>query len=497
MAIWDVGLLAGQSNASGTPGAYQNPPSPATTAGMCWDYRDSGTTFVQISEPASTSGIYAANNGSCIPSFVNTFTARSERPIAIVRSARGGTALLAANDSGALGNGHWDTGGACFPNSVTRLLDAISKITAMGHTIGNVFVIWSQGGRDAQAGNDLELYEAANAALVSRWRTATGIPTLQMFMEELSSVQGGEGALADEIAQIRTAQNNACASTDGLHMAFNEGKDYVNRPGWMRAIDGIHYMQVGLNYMGTKMGTYAADHYEFGIPVDPPDVPSAERIRTSILAHRLRMTTPPPPPPPLPVEWMEAGTYEWLCPASVTAVKVEVWGAGGSGRGGVALGRGGMSGATGQYRVITSHPVTPGVTYTIVVGAGGNGGTYNTNDGTAGGNSNFGSGTIISIGGPKPAAAASIAPAPTGGTGGTLTAGIAGNASANSSGSDGAAGPSAPGSGGAGGAGGITGNILGKPGTAPGGAGGGGKGNTAGAHGGNGGSGGIRISEAV
>lgn len=498
----DIVHTAGQSNMQGTPGASiiePNPPSPTATAGLTWEYRSAGTNFLPIAEGASgfsTESTYRANNGSCIPSFVNTVVAASGRSIVVVRAAVGGTALLASNNGG---QGHWDVAGSGrFADSVTRLNDCIADVLALGHTIGKVFVIWSQGGRDAIGGNNLHLYQAANAALVQRWRTATGISDLQMFMEELSSVQGGEGSLAPNIATIRAAQNAACASTDGLHMAFNEGKDYVNRPGWMRNADGIHYMQVGLNYMGYQMGLFVNDHYGFSAPVDPPDpTPETPERKTSLIAHRLRFNGPLPT---LPVSWMAPGTYTWLCPFGVTSIKLEGWGYGGSGRGGVSLGRGGMSGGSGEYRVITTLAVTPGVTYTIVIPSGGVGSTYNTNDGTNGsGDMTFSDpgGVILRCkGGQKPASASAVGIGGTGGSGGTGTDGTAGNASVNTSGSDGAAGVAAPGGGGAGGAGGVTGDILGKPGSAPGGSGGGGKGNVAGANGGNGSAGGCKITAA-
>jgi len=67
----------------------------------------------------------------------------------------------------------------------------------------------------------------------------------------------------------------------------------------------------------------------------------------------------------------------WICPANVTSVQVEAWGAGGAGgsalrastaTAGNACGGGGAGGA---YAKVTSYPVTPGTTYYINIGAGG------------------------------------------------------------------------------------------------------------------------------
>ena len=69
------------------------------------------------------------------------------------------------------------------------------------------------------------------------------------------------------------------------------------------------------------------------------------------------------------------GTYTWVCPAGVTSVSAVVVGAGGSGE------FGGGGGALAYRNNIT---VTPGVSYTVIVGAVANG---NTN--TTGGTSSF------------------------------------------------------------------------------------------------------------
>lgn len=67
-----------------------------------------------------------------------------------------------------------------------------------------------------------------------------------------------------------------------------------------------------------------------------------------------------------------AGTYSWTCPAGVTSLQVECWGGGGAGGGAVrssanAYGGGGGGGAYAK----STLTVSPGVSYSIVVGAGG------------------------------------------------------------------------------------------------------------------------------
>ena len=63
----------------------------------------------------------------------------------------------------------------------------------------------------------------------------------------------------------------------------------------------------------------------------------------------------------------------WVCPANVTAVQVEAWGAGGAGGSAQRVGASGTvqyggGGAGGAYAKVTSYPVVPGSTYYINVG---------------------------------------------------------------------------------------------------------------------------------
>lgn len=144
-----------------------------------------------------------------------------------------------------------------------------------------------------------------------------------------------------------------------------------------------------------------------------------------------------------------AGTYTWTCPAGVTSVTVECWGGGGGGGFGRATnGAAGGGGGGGAYAssVIT---VTPGVSYTVVVGAGGSGGAANGTTGTAGLNSSFNTSSVIAVGGSFGAGVATN----TSGTGG------AGGAAASCTGittwSGGAGSNGVSGTGGAGGGGGA------------------------------------------
>ncbi len=67
-----------------------------------------------------------------------------------------------------------------------------------------------------------------------------------------------------------------------------------------------------------------------------------------------------------------AGTYSWVCPAGITAIEVECFGGGGGASSFDNTNLWSWSGGGGgAYAQGTSVPVTPGVAYTFVVGAGG------------------------------------------------------------------------------------------------------------------------------
>lgn len=187
--------------------------------------------------------------------------------------------------------------------------------------------------------------------------------------------------------------------------------------------------------------------------------------------------------PPGQQAYTTPGTYSWTAPAGVTSVCVVCVGAGSS-----ASGYFGTAGAGGALAWKNDISVTPGQSYTVVVGAGGVGGTGTGYAGAAGGQSSFSNGviTVIAGGGGKPAfqfGGTSTGGAPSGTYDGGGNGG--GCQGSYSSGSSAGASTTYYGSGG-GGAGGYTGNG-GLGGGSPGGGGASYANATAGAGGGGGG----------
>jgi hypothetical protein len=170
------------------------------------------------------------------------------------------------------------------------------------------------------------------------------------------------------------------------------------------------------------------------------------------------------------------GSESFIVPAGVTSITVSVWGAGGGGGGSDTNGSGG-SGGGGGGATTTTIAVTPGDTFTYIVGAGGTGGLSNATLAGNGGNSSFinvGLGINL-LGNGGTGGARNMGAAGTGGaaSGGTLNSpgqnGTIGNASGQVGGNSGVViGIFGPG-------GAATTNSTGNNGITPGGAGGGGE----------------------
>ncbi len=119
-------------------------------------------------------------------------------------------------------------------------------------------------------------------------------------------------------------------------------------------------------------------------------------------------------------QYASAGSFSWTVPAWVTSITVEAWGGGGAGGGQDQNSDGGGGGGGGAYsRSILA--VTPGATYTIVVGAGG--ASVAGGSGGDGGDSYFGNlGTLLAKGGKGGSPSTGTPPA--GGAGGAAAEGV-------------------------------------------------------------------------
>ena len=104
----------------------------------------------------------------------------------------------------------------------------------------------------------------------------------------------------------------------------------------------------------------------------------------------------------VPNTFTNVGTFTWTAPSNVTSVEYLI--VGGGGGGGAAYDTGSAGGGGGGLVLTGTISVTPGTSYSIVIGAGGNGGNATTDgtyrqeyNGEDGSSSSFS--TIIALGG--------------------------------------------------------------------------------------------------
>lgn len=479
MAVVDLWIAAGQSNMAGL-GDHTLTPSNDPTLALEFNYE--ANTLIPLVDPG-TSTAHDASTGCMLPAFIKVVTQSTGRRSVIVRTAVGGTSILAAN-AGVMGT--WATSGTLFANAITRAQAMIAKVAAAGHTIAGVNVLWHQGEQDCKSATTYADYKAAYIDLLSRFRTALSRPALKMYCMRIGSVAPAyEGLTGAYWETVRTAQVDACAETDGLEMAYLRCVDFFDLH-WMRS-DQAHYTQAGYNDMGTEVGTYAVSDMGF-TPVLDPEVP-ASISSSSAPAILLRaadqifsaMT------------WDTPGEYSYVVPPGLTTLKqVKVNGAGGGGGHSPSLNsKFGGGGGGGGYSSNPGLAVTPGETLTIKVGAAGSGGLVTGPvASTAGGETGVfrGATALVRVAGGGAGTAASGAASSPGGAAGdathgsSLTDGNAGSAGTTSGGT-GLGGAAVGEGGGAGGASKGTASGDGNAGSAYGGGGTGGK------NGGNGGSG--------
>jgi hypothetical protein len=137
--------------------------------------------------------------------------------------------------------------------------------------------------------------------------------------------------------------------------------------------------------------------------------------------------------------YTSSGSYSWTCPSGVTSVSVVCIGGGGGGNGGGNGVGGAGGGGGGGLGYKNNIPVTPGQSYTVVVGGGGagdywSGPPYSTDPADSGGDSYFIDATTVKGGGGGGGNGNSGA---AGGSGGTYVGDGGGNGYSGGTGSSG------------------------------------------------------------
>jgi gliding motility-associated-like protein len=154
---------------------------------------------------------------------------------------------------------------------------------------------------------------------------------------------------------------------------------FVSNDATIDGLDNQYVMTLetigGVSYYTTTVDFTDGQYFSFGV-----DIASLPRVNTGETST-----------------YSIPGTYSYTIPACVNTIIVETWGAGGGGGGNTTGSYGGGGGGGGAYSMSTLT-VTPGATYSIVVGSGGAGGaSVGNHHGAVGSDSRFttSTGTVL------------------------------------------------------------------------------------------------------
>ncbi|MDX1922973.1 MAG: sialate O-acetylesterase [Alphaproteobacteria bacterium] len=245
----DVFLIAGQSNAVGEGDSAQSPQVIPDKILQIYN-----GVITPANDPVGN-----AMTGSAWPAFGNEYYALSNRSIAFIPTAVGGTGMSPYAD---IGTGHWS--GYTVPSSHDLLGRSIEKTNAaMALLLANGYspsfkgILWCQGENEANnicfgAQLSKEDVEAMLAGVIQRYRKhLEGDWVFYIF-------KTGTDTRVDQNCQpiipndsgyriVHAAQESVARNVPGTKIIFSGAADFGPR-GMMK--DGIHYNQDGYNEMG-------------------------------------------------------------------------------------------------------------------------------------------------------------------------------------------------------------------------------------------------------
>jgi hypothetical protein len=244
---YDAFLIAGQSNAMGV-GNYATSTTP--TLGQGAEFLDCGClkALIDPTQHNMRGGANVSLSGSAWPSFANTYYSLTGRRACIIGSAFSGVGLI--ND-GAGPAGGWQPSGPLVSDAANKAdacLSYFQKVHSFSRLRG---VIWAGGEQDSNSAFTVASYKAALVSLRDRFRLATGVYNLPLYIISLD--KSPTPAIEAQWALIRQAQSEAAAENDGIKLVVPYG-DYYDAG----MTDGVHYNQTGLNTIGALAATNVA-----------------------------------------------------------------------------------------------------------------------------------------------------------------------------------------------------------------------------------------------
>ncbi|WP_407652173.1 sialate O-acetylesterase [Halomicrococcus gelatinilyticus] len=241
----DLFIVGGQSNAVGK-GNRSNSPNLSAETAIKIDPRASGDARLKpLRDPIRMLG-QKSSTGSAWPSFAKTYTTLTDRHVAIIGAAKGGTAQHADAD---LGYGNWDTGG--LTNAlIDRTGIALDALQDSGFRPQIQGVLWHQGERDAQAINNGKIsqedYLTALQTMVKTLQSRLG-SHMPFWLFQVGKPASDSNISATGFQKVASAQAQAANDDSEIYLASTRQQKYSNAG---LQTDSLHYNQFALNIMG-------------------------------------------------------------------------------------------------------------------------------------------------------------------------------------------------------------------------------------------------------
>lgn len=251
--MWDIFLIAGQSNAVGKAdggGPTILPPNIAK------QYYSSALTDL-TGDPVGNSDV-----GSAWPAFANEYYQRTGRGVIFVPTAVLGSGLQSASAGGA--SNTWSSLGTYRGTAITQLNAAKAAATSAGMAWQFAGVLWCQGESDAASiiagtpGVSEAGYVAEFAVLYAYFcaQTSNVLGKMPMLIVRTGTQNPDTvGTIRNAYASIRSAQDTCTRNNEGVFMAFTGAVNFVTR-GLMK--DPLHYTQPAYNEFGVSTAMVAA-----------------------------------------------------------------------------------------------------------------------------------------------------------------------------------------------------------------------------------------------
>ena len=257
--IWDVFVVAGQSNAVGT-GSYTLTAS--SEYGEFYNWKSSSPTyrqFIPLADP-----VYVSSRGGAWPWFADKYYAVTSRRCIILNIGSGGSAVT---DYGTTTNTWANNGyGTLRSSRAVVMANAMADLKADGRKFRIAGMLWCQG--EAEGGRiyagqvDVEDYKAGTIDIWSWFRTKLRNQNLPIIVSQIGYSSGCFSNASRKAAyeQVQTAQTELCDSQANVYIGFTGAKNFYDENGnAIHMSDGIHYDEAGYKMMGEALAVKAVD----------------------------------------------------------------------------------------------------------------------------------------------------------------------------------------------------------------------------------------------